>query len=390
MNTTDRQVLALLAAALFGKPFSEEVADWNAVAAECQVQKVSAVANLASPPGEKALEMAAARSLAQNINISMAHCSLHSLLTENGIPYVILKGCASAFYYPQPTSRAMGDVDFLVAREDVLRVGQVLLENGFRKTEEETGYHQAFRKDGVSYELHFEVNGIPEGEVGNIIKTHLEDTVKTGRPADIRFGKIMLPDDFHHGLIILLHNARHMVSSGLGLRHLCDWAVFVNRIPDFPALFEVPLRKMGLWIYACQMTALCCRYLGLPGQDWCGTWKDDLMDAMIEDIVGAGNFGRKREDGRDSKLIGNVSSGGVSRRSMLGQLFRYMSEDTKKHWPAARKCKLLLPIGWICYAGRYLVRMARGERKMINVRVLVGNARNRKSLYSQLKLFETE
>lgn len=37
---------------------------------------------------------------------------------EHGIPYVILKGCASASYYPYPFDCALEDVDFIVGKEN--------------------------------------------------------------------------------------------------------------------------------------------------------------------------------------------------------------------------------------------------------------------------------
>ena len=47
------------------------------------------------------------------------HGELHELMTANEIPYVAMKGLASARYYPEPNLRSMGDVDFLVTKENV-------------------------------------------------------------------------------------------------------------------------------------------------------------------------------------------------------------------------------------------------------------------------------
>lgn len=345
---------------------------------------------MAAPKEAGALQMTADQILAKNINITLAHCQIHRVLSQNGIPYVILKGSASAFYYPEPTARAMGDVDFLVAKENVRKAGEALLQNGFAPIQNDNEHHYEFRKDGILYELHYAVNGVPEGQMGGVVESYLADTIETAQTRNLKYGHAMLPDEFHHGLIILLHNARHMVSSGMGLRHLCDWAVFVHRVSDFPERFEQPLRQMGLWIYACQMTALCCRYLGLPGQSWCGSWDDELMEAMIEDIIGAGNFGRKRQDNRDRWLTTNITAGGVSNRSMLAQLLHSVNEVTKMRWPAAKKCFLLLPLGWICFGGGYLLRMVAGKEKKLHVKQMVRDAKKRRGLYSQFKLFETQ
>ena len=52
--------------------------------------------------------------LMNDIQITHHHAMLHDWMSSAGIPYVILKGCASANYYSKPVERAMGDVDFLV------------------------------------------------------------------------------------------------------------------------------------------------------------------------------------------------------------------------------------------------------------------------------------
>ena len=56
----------------------------------------------------------------------------------------------------------------------------------------------------------------------------------------------------------------HMTSESIGLRHLCDWAVFVNSISnnEFVGLFSENLKSFGLWKFAQIMTATSEKYLG--------------------------------------------------------------------------------------------------------------------------------
>ena len=60
------------------------------------------------------------------------HSELHKLLSANNIMYVILKGQASAYYYSDPILRVMGDVDFLIHKEERDKVDQLLLDKGLR------------------------------------------------------------------------------------------------------------------------------------------------------------------------------------------------------------------------------------------------------------------
>ena len=47
------------------------------------------------------------------------HGELHEWMTANDVPYVAIKGLASARYYPEPNLRLMDDVDFREAKENV-------------------------------------------------------------------------------------------------------------------------------------------------------------------------------------------------------------------------------------------------------------------------------
>ncbi len=59
---------------------------------------------------------------------------LIKLLEDNGIPCVIIKGASSSSYYPKPSFRLMGDVDFLVKRDNFEKTAQLLENNGYDLT----------------------------------------------------------------------------------------------------------------------------------------------------------------------------------------------------------------------------------------------------------------
>lgn len=94
--------------------------------------------------------------IASNMQVSYEHTELHNLLTQNSIPYVILKGVASASYYPNPILRTMGDVDFLINSADFPRVASLLESIGFEKATEDDGegIHIAFHRDDSTWEMH--------------------------------------------------------------------------------------------------------------------------------------------------------------------------------------------------------------------------------------------
>ena len=54
------------------------------------------------------------KTLALNAKIDFEHVRICNIMKNAGIPCTILKGFASALYYPDALMRSMGDVDFLV------------------------------------------------------------------------------------------------------------------------------------------------------------------------------------------------------------------------------------------------------------------------------------
>ena len=468
MNTADLDLLLLISSALFntgtslnlknspGTTLRESVAQ-SVTALAYEAAKKAAVASGQPLPPEvdRAWNDAVNSIMRRNIRVEAEHGELHRLMTSAGIPYVILKGCASAAYYPDPFLRTLGDVDFLVRPEDADRADKLLRENGFTYKPSSNTDERVYVRGKSVWELHTAANGTPGGEVGKRVRALMADAIEKAEPVSYvgvefhsdpnescrprRFQAndlkdcssqqsekttvipnevrnltegsknerdpspaaqddnedYLVPSDFHHGLILLLHTARHMTTGGIGLRHLCDWAVFAAYMGDrFPAEFEDKLKSVGLWKFACILTQLSSEYLGAPEQAWAGqpdAQDRELLEALMDDIFAGGNFGVKDKSRRDqAKFITDRKSGGAASRSMLGQAVRSANEIVRRHWPAADKLPFLYPFGWAFFGGRYAIHAAFGRRERLAVRSLSHSANRRRGLYGQLELFKDD
>ena len=328
ISQTQAALLAFLAKALFQKQVNITVTDWKALYREANAHKVFPCVfevTKSYVEDEALLEKSAKfarHCVAKTVAINYAHAELHRTLSVHGIPYVAFKGLASSLYYPQPELRTAGDVDFYVNPADFAACENALKENGYIFTE--TGNrHVVYQKNGEVLELHHTLNGIPANAVGSQIEADVfGDLVKTAVAHTDGQGTVMLPDTFHHGMILLLHTLSHMMQEGIGLRHLCDWAVFASSLSDeaFTALFETKLKACGLWRFA-QLLSLCAvRYLGAPARAWQGAAEDALLQNMMCDIMSAGNFGEKDKDRKGQiKYIANRGEFVQSKGSVIVQ-----------------------------------------------------------------------
>lgn len=328
------------------------------------------------------------------------HGELHELMTANDMPYVAMKGLASAMYYPEPNLRSMGDVDFLVAKENASQAGKLLESIGFAVDhgEEDDGIHIAYTRPPMSiWELHHSVNGIPNNDVGELIQAEMDKAISTAETVEVDGSTCCLPDKLHHGLIMLLHTASHLTSEGVGLRHLCDWVVFASALSDaeFREIFEKKLKRFGLWRFAQALTLLGIRYLDAQKRVWAfeavesHKLDDSTLEGLMNDILSGGNFGTKDMNRyREIKYISDRSEGTVGKNGILRQGFKTMNAKVRADHKMLGKHKLLLPIGYLAEGGKYLGLLITGKRKSSGTKQMFKEAADRKRIYSSLNLFK--
>ena len=404
LSTIQNALLAYTAAALVGKHAETEELDcWEKILQECRHQSVAllvfpVIKNKISSELHSKWVQQSHNLLATNLRSELSHCELHRIMAAAGVPYVIMKGCASAAYYPDPLLRTMGDVDFLVAKCDLERAEKALEAAGYsRETGHDDRVHYSYHKgEGIGktiLEMHWEPNGIPEGDTGAIIREYLSSCISEAIPYKTASGIFMGPPVFHHGLIILLHTATHLINSGIGLRHLCDWAVFVGSLSEeeFCETFEQKLKKVGLWRFAQILTQLSIVYLGCTEKKWAGEKDEELLESLMLDIFAGGNFGRKDSQRiNQAKFMANRRKGNVDNTSALKQFCKTMNDKVRLVMPMSKRLPVLIPIGWIYVGIRHLFRIFIGKRPKVNMGRVISGVKERKEIYQKLALFEIE
>lgn len=397
INNNQTLLLDLCAKALFDKNISlPEAYDVKEIVKESVRQTVFPVIySLIKDKCDDTYDKRFSQIIAKNIRVEFAHNEVHRVLSENNISYVVLKGVASASYYKEPMLRMMGDVDVLVSPENITKADKLLKSIGFVTTDNINGddMHIGYkRKDGVSCELHRRIGWAPNNSVGDTVNKYLDDIFEKSGEYKMSNGSCIVPCKFHHGLILLLHTATHLTHEGVGLRHLCDWAVFVNSFSndEFVDLFEKPLKDMGLWRFAQLLTLCCVKYLGCDPKEWAGECEQTLLEDIITDILNGGNFGFKDTDRYNQiKYISDRENGTTSKRNPVLQVFYSINAKTKTDFDFVNKIKILLPLGWVLTIFKYLYLVLIGKRSLDNASTIKG-AQNRKKIYDEFKLYKND
>ena len=385
-------ILKILKKELFNKDSEFGEINWNDVWKETRVQAIGTLvfsgAGKCGFQFDEDTQNKAANQLARINRSFMGHKRIANILEGAEIPYVIIKGVVSSSYYPDPYVRPMGDVDVLVKKEDLKKACELFKSKGFTIKKEDVDFdekhHMNFKMGNQSIELHFDLPGVPDNDMRDEVRSLADDIFEKSVDYDSIYGKIKGTSPFHHGLIMLLHMQGHMQNGGMGLRHLCDWAVFVNSFKEneFVSVFKEKLESIGLWYFACLMCQT-SEYIGLEHKEWMGN-DEEMAKILLDDITSGGNFGRKDDKRMNSARYLPKVQEGKRRKTQLGQYISYGIDITPKIFPFFKKHRWLMPIGFICYCFRTAYRLITRKSKFYDL----SENNKRYDVYSKLKLFE--
>lgn len=325
-----------------------------------------------------------------NDSLIIAQRKIIDLMQNDDIPCAVLKGLSLAACYYDPSARALGDIDLLVPVQFVKQASEILVSQGFYAPKEsfEHPYHIDFYKNSIVVELHYAVSTFPDSFAGRAAKQYMESWQEKMQHKCIgnhRFGCLSDPQQ---ALSLLLHMERHMTTGCIGLRQLCDWAVFLTSIT--PAYVEkeiLPeLKRCGLADFAAVLTQTAVRYLGLdsayglsflPVREW-------EVQAMLEEILRAGSIHNKNNAEDNSSFFVDESGTKSSIRVFISK----MNSLARRKFSFTKKLPFLLPLFWIYIPLRYWFRSLMGKRRWKSLLRTITITKQRKKLYRALNLFE--
>ena len=146
---------------------------------------------------------------------------------EQGIKTLCLKGLAFSTYYPQPNHRECGDFDCYLYDDykkgnDIARALGAKVDDGWYKHSE-----IIYRK--VMVENHRFIVAVRNGKKYMALHRLLDEIARTEPTTPLFDTKIEMPSAMFNALFMNHHSLIHFLSEGIRLRHLLDWAMFIQR-----------------------------------------------------------------------------------------------------------------------------------------------------------------
>lgn len=271
---------------------------------------------------------------------------LLSAFRKNGVELAIFKGYRLKDCYPVPELRTMGDMDFLIHREDREHSHRILLGLGYECTLG-SGDVWVYRKNDTSLEAHTDIaRNLSHNSFD--YQAYFSDAICHTEP----YRNYLSLETNYHLVFLIYHIAKHLACTGAGIRLFLDVALFVRQLSDrldWDFLWN-SWREAGLDRTASTVFFLCNRWFGTQVAVECPLSKEGL-GALESYIISGGVFGFETHSSGDLSLRQGVVENKHFPRLIfhLALLKNYIFpsiEHLKKSYPPLEKHRCLLPVAW--------------------------------------------
>ncbi len=408
MSKDMRYFMQLVNAAIHGKPAPAETQiDWEQIFRWAEEQNLQAVMYQCVKelpdgfgPDEQLQKKWQNKTVYIGIMQACQNAELYSLIdscTKENIWTLPFKGVFLAAMYPEPLLRASGDLDILILKEQADRARKLVESRGYHLVEDETLETVfVYNKDMFIIELHTCLWEELYGERAMSLKNM--SLTEQNSYQNIRIeGKELQTLGVQEFLIYqIYHIAKHFSISGMGIRHLTDLALYVNKNIeqlDIKA-FWASIQKLNYTTFCDYIFKICTEYFEMTDSILLPTMKKIPIkeDNLIKDCFEGGVFGLRTTDRRHARNIirpylentEKVPDGHLLLvTDMLFPNLKYMKEQ----YPYLKKHILLLPIAWVQRVN-FLIRKKLGRNsKAYNMNV-IKEAEYRLKLLQELKLID--
>ena len=238
----------------------------------------------------------------QNMVMNNVVVEIFEELRKRGVEAYLLKGQGVAQYYNHPLHRVCGDIDLYFKDDCDLKKAISLfktygceIEDNIEESHTETTFKgikiELHKKCATFYtqKLQVKFNKIATTQIGyNDASFTINNTCITTLPPVL------------NALQLLSHMLRHIILSGLGMRQICDWVLFINKYQERldRSVFLKYLEELELLGIYKAITAIAIDYLGMP-QDFALYEINDkdrkTARKVLELVMMYGNFGHYGE-----------------------------------------------------------------------------------------------
>lgn len=279
---------------------------------------------------------------------------VYEKLLETGALPLCVKGVVCRSYYPEPDMRPSGDEDLIACEKDFALCRDKLLQLGFEADNaDENAFEIGFLhpQTGCRIELH---NAFfdPKSSFFSAFNNFFVNVFEAPREYSSEGVSVFAPKDDVHLLYLILHAYKHFLHAGIGIRQLCDIALFAaGGCFDWNDIFtkcaevnaEVFLNAVlliGEKFFGLELAQIKAAYPAFDGEL-------DILP-LLDDVLCGAVYGADSEERQHSATItlNTVAAASAGKRtSVLRSVFPPREKLVKKY-AYLEKHPALLPAAW--------------------------------------------
>lgn len=244
-----------------------------------------------------------------------AIAELAAFYNSHGFKMMVLKGYACSVDWPKPEHRPCGDIDIWLFGQQKDADSALAFEK--KLNIDDSLHHTVFAWNDFTVENHYDFINTHRHKthqgLENVFKQLSEDDTHC---VDVYGEKVYLPSPNLHALFLLRHALNHFVSSGITLRQVLDWALFVeNHTNEIDwKWFNEMIEKYNMKEFFSCLNAICVEDLGFNATIFHGVQFSPALKDKVLRILLLLSLGQKCPNEYSLRLLICISDG----KGMLG------------------------------------------------------------------------
>ncbi len=300
------------------------------------------------------------RTISRSVLREAGYLRLAEEAEKRGIDQLAFKGIGVKDLYPVPELRTFGDIDLAVRKEQRAQHHAMMEELGYTATADFEPVY-TYQREQEIYEVHTSVMSVNITDRADYIGYFgkLWEYAREKSPHRWEF----TPE--YHFVYLLSHIAKHIYSSGAGIRMYLDLAFYIQRLGNTMDWERVQKEMETLALsrfFALTMDGI-RRWFGVTPPIELPAVEDGLF-ARFEDFTLAGGifgFAGKTEG---EELVRKQTS----RKKAIRESFFPPGKSIRARYTYLQKCPWLLPVAW---ADRLLRNLGKVNRKLEETKEIV-------------------
>lgn len=217
--------------------------------------------------------------------------SLAKFYHKHGIRMMVLKGYGLSLNYPKPNHRPCSDLDIYLFGEQK-RADRLVEDELGIKVDNRHHHHTVFVYQGLTVENHYDFLNVYSHRSTRKIEEYLKKKSHSEyRSIKVDGAEFYLPSTNFDALFVLRHMAVEFAATGMNLRQVLDWGLFLKNYHTVVRRNEfLPMvKEANMHHFLDAINYICYTYLGFDRKIFQGFGDDSYGERVFADLFNLEN-----------------------------------------------------------------------------------------------------